>query len=134
VIYRGPSMLDATSIGVIATGFGKRSRNTKTGHVTQACRLPTQHMPAKMPSFVAAARAAGLSLMVATKSTHALCWCFKRRQLSGRTLGHVPARDIINRVDEIWLNASLIPLPDHSEFMMYGNDVTDLTILGLRSM
>jgi len=28
----------------------------------------------------------------------------------------------------------LIPLPDHSEFMMYGNDVMDLTILGLRSM
>ena len=28
----------------------------------------------------------------------------------------------------------LIPLADHSEFMMYGNDVMDLTILGLRSM
>jgi len=28
----------------------------------------------------------------------------------------------------------IIPLPDHSEFMMYGNDVMDLTILGLRSM
>lgn len=28
----------------------------------------------------------------------------------------------------------LIPLPDHSEFMMYGNDVMDFTILGLCSM
>jgi hypothetical protein len=30
--------------------------------------------------------------------------------------------------------ATLIPLPDHSEFMMYGNDVIDFTILGLCSM
>lgn len=28
----------------------------------------------------------------------------------------------------------LILLPDHSEFMMYGNDVMDFTILGLCSM
>jgi hypothetical protein len=31
-----------------------------------------------------------------------------------------------------WL--MLIPLPDHSEFMMYGNDVMDLTKLGLHSI
>jgi hypothetical protein len=31
-------------------------------------------------------------------------------------------------------NVHLIPLPNHSESMMYGNDVMDLTILGLRSM
>ena len=31
-------------------------------------------------------------------------------------------------------DCGLIPFPDHSEFIMYGNDVMDLTILGLRSM
>jgi hypothetical protein len=30
--------------------------------------------------------------------------------------------------------SSLIQLPDHREFMMYGNDVMDFTILGLCSM
>lgn len=35
VLYRGPSALDGAPIVVVATGTGKSSRNTKTGHLVQ---------------------------------------------------------------------------------------------------
>ena len=41
---------------------------------------------------------------------------------------------VVATVTERLVERRLIPLPDQSEFMMYGNDVMDLTILGLRSI
>jgi len=55
-----------------------------------------------------------------------------------RRVGANPLGDLRNGFATgqlLWVTVEeLIPLPDHSEFMMYGNDVMDLTILGLRSM
>ena len=42
---------------------------------------------------------------------------------------------VIVRLDRrtlVWIN--VIPFPDHHDFRMYGNDVMDFTIFGLRSM
>jgi len=46
----------------------------------------------------------------------------------------LPARRGCQRNSALAELCLFIPLADHSEFMMYGNDVMDLTILGLRSM
>jgi hypothetical protein len=35
ILYRGPSMLDGSPIVVVATGFGRRSKNAKTGDMVQ---------------------------------------------------------------------------------------------------
>jgi predicted lactoylglutathione lyase len=51
-----------------------------------------------------------------------------------KMLGVTAQREIEKAVRQAILAGRLIPLADHSEFMMYGNDVMDLTILGLRSM
>ena len=45
VFYRGPSMLDGAPIVAIATGLGKASRNSKTGHLIQTWIIRADQSP-----------------------------------------------------------------------------------------
>src|ERR1700737_5012532 len=58
--------------------------------------------------------------------------CARRNDHRARFGGRLEASGKIGRLSDHRL--LLIPFPNHSEFMMYGNDVMDLTILGLLSM
>jgi hypothetical protein len=95
--YRGPFSFDDRSIGVIATEFGNRSSNAKTGHVKQTWILrenvssidPTQAR--EDAPICRAARTAGVSLMVTPERAHAMSRCSKRRQFSGRTWARCPS-------------------------------------------
>ena len=62
-----------------------------------------------------------------------------RRNLRGvkRKMSNFPLRRRIDKPLPVNIAKAiriLIPSPDQSEFMMYGNDVMDLTIFGFRSM
>jgi hypothetical protein len=71
--------------------------------------------------------------MVAPFERSGLTGLALRHQGLDHTAGQVhPPLTSVTLAKRPW--GMLIPLPDHSELMMYGNEVMDLTILGLRSM
>jgi hypothetical protein len=57
-----------------------------------------------------------------------------RSPILQRLQGEAPYRRYATLAASTYIRSGLIPLPDHSALMIYGNEVMDLTIFGLLSM